>query len=248
MFLGLVEGNGAGRVNRAGFDDPLWGGNTARTSSYGFGISVFYLAVLFGFFISFFIYSFPWQITGIIVSTALFLAFAAASSHFIDNFSRYFWIIFSILMIAFLLLLAGVGSNVSTASCDQENLGFLGIGFLYAMMIAALILSGYLIWKTGSFIYDHHIGNGKFFTPLMAAAPAVALAGQAPRVDAFQNDQKQRSMYLKNSTLNQQQMSAMGGAAMALVGQGQDDNLDSAHRMLNRNVLEESSMRQALRY
>jgi hypothetical protein len=59
-------------------------------------------------------------------------------------------------MIAFLLLLAGIGSNVSSAPCDQEGIGYLGIGFLYLMILASLVACGAFIWLTGFELYQNY--------------------------------------------------------------------------------------------
>jgi hypothetical protein len=48
--------------------------------SYGFGLAIFYLAVLYGFFTSFYIEDYAWQITGLILVTAGLLAFTAANT------------------------------------------------------------------------------------------------------------------------------------------------------------------------
>jgi hypothetical protein len=118
MFLNLIESR-PNRLTMMKLNDPLWSGDTNRISSYGFGISVFYLAILFGFFISFFINNYSWQLAGLVVSTALFLAFTAASDHFTSKIVKYLFMIFAALMIAYLLLHAGIGSNRSVLACDQ---------------------------------------------------------------------------------------------------------------------------------
>lgn len=135
-------------------NDPLWRQQPDKTISYGFAISVFYLAILYGFFTSFFYNSYPWQLAGLIIATALFGFFAFQSSQFESPIIKYFWVLFSLLMLAFLLLLAGLGSNISGAPCGQENLGYLGIGFLYGLLILGLIATGYLLWITIFHIYD----------------------------------------------------------------------------------------------
>jgi threonine/homoserine/homoserine lactone efflux protein len=68
--------------HKAGLDNPLWTSDPKRIISYGFGISVFFLAILYGFFTSFFIDSYPWQFTGLIIVTAAFLAFTAMGDQF----------------------------------------------------------------------------------------------------------------------------------------------------------------------
>ncbi len=115
MFLNLIESR-PNKLTMMKLNDPLWSGDTNRISSYGFGISVFCLAIIFGFFISFFIKDYPWQLAGLILSTALFLA---ASDHFTSRIVKYLFIIFAVLMIAYLLLHAGIGSNRSVIACDQ---------------------------------------------------------------------------------------------------------------------------------
>jgi hypothetical protein len=100
-------------------NDPLWRGDELNLVSYGFGLAVFCLAVAYGFFISFFIENYAWQITGLVMVTAALLAFAAVSDHFNSLGIKIFWIIFASILLAFLFLLAGLGSNASVAPCDQ---------------------------------------------------------------------------------------------------------------------------------
>lgn len=76
------------------------------------------MALLFGFFTSFFIDNYPWQLAGLIMTTSLILAFAASSEHFTNWPLKFFWVVFCALLLAFLFLLAGIGSNTSSAPCD----------------------------------------------------------------------------------------------------------------------------------
>ena len=99
-------------------DDPLWTGSPFRVISYGFCLAIFYLAVLWGFFTAFFYDRFDWQMAGLLVSAVLFLAFAAVSDQFDSWLMKAFWIIFSLLLIATLLLLAGIGSSITATPCD----------------------------------------------------------------------------------------------------------------------------------
>jgi hypothetical protein len=100
-------------------NDPLWTGDELKLISYGFGLAIFYLAIAYGFFISFFIENYAWQITGLVLTTGALLAFAAVNGHFNSLGIKIFWIIFAALLLAFLFLLAGLGSNSSAAPCDQ---------------------------------------------------------------------------------------------------------------------------------
>ncbi len=120
------------------------------------------MAILFGFFTSFFIDNFPWQLTGLIIITALILAFAASSDHFVSWPLKLFWIVFCSLLLAFLFLMAGIGSNASTSPCDQENLGYLGIGFLYALILLAAIASIWILWFTVYQIYNNYFKERRF--------------------------------------------------------------------------------------
>lgn len=118
LFANLLQSSPSNN-HRAGMNDPLFTGDPLRVVSYGFAISVFYLAVLYGFMTSFFISDYPWQLTGLILVTAAFLAFSVASNHFGSLLIKIFFIIFMALLLAFLLLLAAIGSNISSAPCDQ---------------------------------------------------------------------------------------------------------------------------------
>lgn len=103
----------------ASLNDPLYTGDELQLTSYGFGLAIYFLAVIYGFFCSFFISDYPWQLTGLILATAGVLAFAAVNSHFLSLAMKVFWIVFCALLLAFLFLLAGIGSNASAAPCDQ---------------------------------------------------------------------------------------------------------------------------------
>lgn len=147
------------------YKDPLWGGKTAEPASYGFGGAVFLLPVIAGFFLGFFIFSYPWQFTGLLLFLILFLSFAAASNHFDRKVFKYYFIGITGLMVVYLLVHAGIGSNRALSTYDQWNTGYLGIGLIYAMLLTALIFSGFLLYKTFWGLYDCHRKNGwKFLT------------------------------------------------------------------------------------
>ncbi len=148
--------------SKASINDPLWTQNPDKTVSYGFAISIFYLAIFYGFFTSFFYNNYPWQLAGLVVITALFGFFAFRSNQFDSNIIKYFWVIFALLMLAFLLLLAAIGSNMSGAPCGQENLGYLGIGFIFALILASLVACAYLAWITIYSLYDYFCKSGPF--------------------------------------------------------------------------------------
>lgn len=133
--------------------DPLWGGNPSKPMSYGFGAAVFYLPLVVGFFLAFFNKSYPWQLTGLLLSTLGLTAFAAASKHFLSKIPKFFFIGIGILMLAYQLVHAGIGSNRALSTYDQWNTGYLGIGLIYAMILAAIIFSGYLIYKLLTNLY-----------------------------------------------------------------------------------------------
>jgi hypothetical protein len=116
-------------------------------ATYVLGIGLFILAVIFGFFLAFFIHDFAWQIAGLIFFSALFLAFIIASSFFTDKIIKIFFIAILILMVAYLFLHAGLGSNRSLSTFDQWNTGYLGIGLIYALIIVAVLFTGYLVYK-----------------------------------------------------------------------------------------------------
>jgi hypothetical protein len=100
-------------------DDPLWTQHPEQPISYGFSATVFYLAMFWGFAASFFYSNYPWQITGLVLLTAMFGFFAFASDQFDSHIMKYFWVLFAILLLAFLFLLTAIGSNVSAAPCGQ---------------------------------------------------------------------------------------------------------------------------------
>lgn len=145
-FLNKID-NASGKFSRAQLRDPLWGGDHSKYGTYIFGFAVFGLAIIFGFFIAFFIKDFGWQIAGILFFTVLFLAFTVAASFFVNKVIKVFFIIFMILMLAYLLLHAGIGSNRSIGTYDQWNTGYLGIGILYALLITAILFTAYLLYK-----------------------------------------------------------------------------------------------------
>lgn len=113
-----------------------------------------------------------WQIAGLIVVSALFMAFAAAGDHFDSKMIKVFWILFSALLIAFLLLLAAMGSTRSVAACDLENLGYLGIGFLYMLIVLSLIMCLYLLWQTCLNLYFGFFKSKRMFVNLEDNKPS----------------------------------------------------------------------------
>ena len=145
------------------YNDPIWGGSPTKPASYAFGASVFFLPLIVGFFLAFFISSYPWQFTGLILFNLLFLSFAAASSHFEDNVFKYYFIGVTGLMIIYELVHAGIGSNRALSTIDQFNTGYIGIGIIYAMLLTALVFSVYLLYKTFSGIFEGHRSNGYGF-------------------------------------------------------------------------------------
>jgi hypothetical protein len=145
-FLNKID-DASGNFSRAQLRDALWGGDHSKYGTYIFGFAVFGLAIIFGFFIAFFIRDFGWQIAGILFFTVLFLAFTVAASFFVNKVIKIFFIIFMILMLAYLLLHAGIGSNRSIGTYDQWNTGYLGIGILYALLITAILFTAYLLYR-----------------------------------------------------------------------------------------------------
>ncbi len=144
-FLNKID-DSSSKFSRAQLKDPLWGGNHINAGTYIFGFAVFGLAIIFGFFIAFFIKDFAWQLAGILFFAVLFLAFTLSGSFFINKVMKVFFVIFMILMIAYLLLHAGIGSNRSIGTYDQWNTGYLCIGILYALLITAILFTAYLLY------------------------------------------------------------------------------------------------------
>lgn len=137
--------------------DPLWGGNPYNTFSYGFGAAVFFLPLLAGFVLSFFTKAYAWQLTGLLLGFLGLTSFAAASSHFDNKIPKYFFVCIGLLMIAYELVHAGIGSNRALSTYDQWNTGYLGVGIIYALLLTGIIFSGYLIYKLVSNIYGNII-------------------------------------------------------------------------------------------
>jgi hypothetical protein len=81
--------------------DPLWGADPLKTSSYGFGASVFYLPLIIGFFLSFFTKTYAWQLTGLLLSNVAFTFYAAASPSFLAKTPKFFLVAMGALMIAY---------------------------------------------------------------------------------------------------------------------------------------------------
>jgi hypothetical protein len=137
--------------------DPLWGADPLKTHSYGFGASVFYLPLLIGFFLSFFTNTYPWQLTGLLLSNLAFTSYTAATSTFISKVPKYFLIVIGALMIAYELVHAGVGSNRSLSTYDQLYTGYLGIGILYALILVGILFCGYLLYKLFQNLYKNFL-------------------------------------------------------------------------------------------
>ena len=145
-FLKKID-NSSGQLSRAQLTDPLWGGDCTQIGTYILGLGLFLLAIVFGFFLAFFIKNFAWQLAGLIFFSALFLSFIIASKFFTDKIMKIFFIIFMGLMVAYLFLHAGLGSNRSISTFDQWNTGYFGIGLLYALIIASVLFTCYLLYK-----------------------------------------------------------------------------------------------------
>jgi hypothetical protein len=137
--------------------DPLWGGSPYNTMSYGFSAAMFFLPLLVGFVLSFFTKTYPWQLTGLLVGFLGLTSFAAASKQFTSKIPKYFFVGIGLLMIAYQLVHAGIGSNRALTTYDQWNTGYLGVGIIYALLLAGIIFSGYLIYKLLSNIYNNII-------------------------------------------------------------------------------------------
>jgi len=155
--------------------DPLWSGNPYNPVSYGFGASVFYFPLLAGFVLSFFQKSYPWQLTGLLLGNAALGSFAAGSAHFESKVPRFFFAGIGALTVAYELVHAGVGSNRALSTYDQWNTGYLGIGIIYAIMLAALIFSGYLLYKLIYNLYSNIIKPFGCFPKLSAVNAATPL-------------------------------------------------------------------------
>ena len=81
--------------------DPLWGGNTSKIRSYVMGGAVFLLPLIIGFFLARFTNRYPWQITGLLVFNLIFLAFIASSKNFNSKIPKAYFIISTLLLIAY---------------------------------------------------------------------------------------------------------------------------------------------------
>ena len=172
MFTNLIEAYKPDQEDEyVPIADPLWTQKQDHTMAYGFGLSVFYLFIAYGFFTSFFYNNHAWQLAGLITATTLFGFFAFVNSLFTSIIIKIFWVIFSLLMLAFLLLLAALGSNVTTSPCGLENLGYLGIGFLYALIIMAIIASLFLLWLVLYHIYSSYCKGKPFITDYNQVKP-----------------------------------------------------------------------------
>jgi hypothetical protein len=137
--------------------DPLWSGNPHVPISYGFAASVFYVPLLAGFVVSFFYGTYPWQLTGLLLGNAGLASFAAASHHFQSKIPRFFFAGIGLLMVAYELIHAGVGSNRALSTYDQWNTGYLGIGIIYAIILVSMLFCGYLIYKLLTNLYHNII-------------------------------------------------------------------------------------------
>lgn len=137
--------------------DPLWGGNPYKSLSYGFGAAIFFLPLLAGFVLSYFTRTYPWQLTGLLLGFLLLTSYAIAARVFDNKVPKFFWAGLGILMIGYLLVHAGIGSNRALSTYDQWNTGYLGIGIIYAMILAAAIFSGYLLYKLAGHIFNNII-------------------------------------------------------------------------------------------
>ena len=136
--------------------DPLWGGDHSNYGPYILGVALFALPILFGFFLAFFINNFAWQLAGIILFTVLFVVFIIVAAFFVDVIFKIFFIVMGVLMLAYLLLHAGIGSNRAIGTSDQWNTGYLGVGILYALLLTAILFTGYLLYRLFKAMYKNH--------------------------------------------------------------------------------------------
>ena len=143
--------------DKLNYSDPLFSGKTDKPASYGFSAYLFYLPLLVGFSLAFFSESYGWQLVGFILGFLGLLAFAAQYKHFTSKIPKYYFAATGALMVAYLLIHAGIGSNRSLSTYDQWNTGYVGIGILIALLILALLFSLYLLSKVLRTIYDYHI-------------------------------------------------------------------------------------------
>lgn len=131
-----------------------------------FGASIFFVSILFGLFTACFITDFAWQIAGLVTALAVFFGFVAFSRHFDNRVFKYYFMGVTSLLVIYLLLHAGVGSNRALGTTDQLNVGYLGIGILYAAILAAIIFCIYLLYLTFSYIFKNFIRNGNYIRKL----------------------------------------------------------------------------------
>ena len=128
--------------------------------------AVFYLPILVGFFLAFFVFSEGWQLTGLILAFAAFLAFAAAAKHYRFKIFKFFFVGFAALMLIYELIHAGIGSNRSLSTTSQWNVGFLGIGIIFAVLLISLLFSLFFFTRTITNIYADIIKPKGFLAPL----------------------------------------------------------------------------------
>ena len=165
MLFKKVDGEET-TLQKAHYQDALWGGNIQKVPSYIWAASLFFLSILTGAFIAFFIFDFPWQLAGIIAAFAIFFGFTAFSRHFDNRIFKYFFLGMSALIIIYLLIHAGLASNRALGTTEQLNVGYLAIGILYATILAAIIFCIYLLYLALSYIYKNFIAKGKYIRRL----------------------------------------------------------------------------------
>lgn len=81
-----------------------------------------------------------------IVSSAIFLGFILASTFIKDKIIKGFLVVFLVVIIGYLFLHAGIGSNRTMATFDKWNIGYVGIGLLYALILTSILFTGYLLY------------------------------------------------------------------------------------------------------
>lgn len=116
--------------------------------------AIFYAPLVVGFFLSYFIGAYPWQIAGLLVTNLLMSAFIASSSHFTSKAPQFLLFITTALLAIYELIHAGIGSNRSLSTFDQYNSGYLAIGIIYALILVGIIFSGYQIFSLVKKIYN----------------------------------------------------------------------------------------------
>lgn len=150
------------QTDLAQYNDPLWSINEASSLGYIWAAFLYYKMMLFAWFASFFIGKSTYQLFGMLTLNGIFLMATLFSEFFTSSVYKYFFVSQILTLMAYEFLVAGLGSDRGLSTSGFLNLGYLGIGLIYANIIPSFLLSCYRVWFTLKHIFMNYFAKRKF--------------------------------------------------------------------------------------